>query len=58
MKTLKFLRSVAVDSIHREQGSVHDIDDKDARIVIADGAAEEFVKPVKTAPENAARKTK
>jgi len=36
---LKFLRNVAVYAEHREQGSIHDIADKDAVLLIADRAA-------------------
>jgi hypothetical protein len=39
MKKLKFLRNVAVYSIHREQGSVHEIEDNDAILLLKDGAA-------------------
>ncbi len=39
MKTLKFLRNVAVYGIHREQGSVHQIEDKESILLIADGVA-------------------
>lgn len=53
MKTLKFLRNVAVYAQHREQGSVHDIEDKDAVLLIADGAAIAFAKPEKSIPEKA-----
>jgi hypothetical protein len=57
MKSLKFLRNVAVYAIHREQGSVHDIQDRDAAQLIADGAAIPFAAPVKSAPETASAKT-
>ena len=62
MKSLKFLRNVAVYAIHREQGSVHDIEDRDAVQLIADGAAVPFTAPIETADakrpakETAARK--
>lgn len=56
MKSLKFLRNVAVYAIHREQGSVHDIEDRDAVLLIADGAAVPFTAPVKAAPETATAK--
>lgn len=46
--TLKFLRSVAVEAIHREQGSIHEIKDSDAAILLAEGAAIRC-----TAPETA-----
>lgn len=36
---LKFLRNVAVAAIHREAGTVHEIPDKDAVLLIADRAA-------------------
>lgn len=39
MKTIKFLRNVAVYAVHREAGSVHQIEDKDALQLIADRAA-------------------
>lgn len=39
MKTLKFLRNVAVYAVHREAGSVHQIHDKDAIQLIADRVA-------------------
>jgi hypothetical protein len=67
MKTLKFLRDVAVAAIHREAGSIHDIEDYPASILIGSGDAVLFEKPEKTKPEtaeskapkeNAARKTK
>ena len=57
MKSLKFLRNVAVYAIHREQGSVHDIEDRDAVLLIQDGAAELFSAPAKTVIETAASKT-
>lgn len=58
MKSLKFLRSVAVYGIHREQGSVHDIEDKDALQLIADSAAVEFAAPEKVKTETATSKAK
>ena len=36
---LKFTRNVAVYAVHREQGSVHDIADREAIQLIADGVA-------------------
>ena len=62
MKSLKFIRNVAVNAIHREQGSVHDIEDRDAILLIADGAAVSFTAPAKavvettTAPHSAKEK--
>jgi hypothetical protein len=56
MKSLKFLRNVAVYAIHREQGSVHEIQDADAAQLIADGAAILFTAPVKSTPETAVAK--
>ncbi len=56
MKKLKFLRNVAVDSIHREQGSVHDIEDKDAAQLIADGAAIIAAPEIETAAAKSAKK--
>jgi hypothetical protein len=49
MKKLKFLRNVAVYGIHREQGSVHDIEDKDAILLIQDRAAVPAKAEVETA---------
>ena len=51
MKSVKFLRNVAVNAIHREQGSVHDIEDKDADDIIAQGAGILAEKPAKEAIE-------
>ena len=56
MKSLKFLRNVAVYTIHREQGSVHDIEDRDAVQLIADGAAIPFTEPAKVLVETASAK--
>lgn len=56
MKSLKFLRNVAVYAIHREQGSVHDIQDRDAIQLIADGAAILFTQPEKAKIETATAK--
>ena len=56
MKSLKFLRNVAVYGIHREQGSVHDIEDRDSVILIADRSAELFEKPTAQVIENAIAK--
>lgn len=56
MKSLKFLRDVAVSGIHRESGTIHEIDDKDAAILIADGAAVTCEKPVKASLETAEAK--
>ena len=56
MKSLKFLRNVAVYAIHREQGSVHDIQDRDAVQLIADGVAVAFEKPLKAPTESAEAK--
>lgn len=36
---IKFIRNVAVYSEHRENGSIHEIADKDAVMLIADRAA-------------------
>lgn len=36
---LKFLRNVLVQSEHRAQGSIHEIKDSDAALLIADRAA-------------------
>lgn len=49
---IKFTRSVAVYGEHREEGSTHEIADKDALVLIADGAAT----PAKSTPETAAAK--
>ena len=56
MKSLKFLRNVAVYGIHRESGTIHEIEDRDAVLLIADGAAVAFEKPVKASPETAEAK--
>lgn len=56
MKSLKFLRNVAVYGIHREAGTIHEIEDKDSVLLIADGAAVAFEKPEKTSPETAEAK--
>ena len=56
MKSIKFLRNVAVNAIHREQGSVHDIADRDAIQLIADGVAIPFTAPAKESIETAAAK--
>ena len=56
MKTLKFLRNVAVYAVHREQGSVHDIEDHEAIQLIADGVAIQFFAPAKSATETATDK--
>ena len=50
---VKFLRNVAVYSEHREQGTVHEIKDSDAVMLIADGAAVRFAAPEKAEPETA-----
>jgi hypothetical protein len=42
MKLVKFIRSVAVDQIHRETGSEMEVSDETASILIADGAAIEI----------------
>ena len=55
---LKFLRNVLVDFVHRERGSVHDIAEKDAALLIADGAAvKDGAKPETTAAPMAAVET-
>ncbi len=46
---LKFLRNVAVYGQHREQGSVHQIEDRDAVLLIQDGAAIKSDEPIETA---------
>jgi hypothetical protein len=51
MKSIKFLRNVAVNAIHHEQGSVHDIEDKDADLIIAQGAGVLFTPPAKESIE-------
>ena len=56
MKTLKFLRNVAVYGIHREQGSVHDIEDREAIQLVADGVAIPFSAPAKAVVETASAK--
>ena len=56
MKSLKFLRNVAVYGIHREQGSVHDIEDKDAVMLVADRAADYAAAAVKETIETAEAK--
>ena len=56
MKPLKFIRNVAVYGIHREQGSVHDIEDKDAVLLVADRAADYCAAPVKAPVETATAK--
>lgn len=56
MKSLKFLRNVAVYAIHREQGSVHDIHDIDAVQLIADGVAVLATAPAKAVVETATAK--
>jgi hypothetical protein len=57
MKKLKFIRDVAVGGIHREQGSVHDIEDRDAAILIADGAAILAAEPIEKATAKPAKET-
>lgn len=56
MKTLKFLRNVAVSAIHRETGTIHEIEDKDADILIRSGDAELSEKPEKAKRETAESK--
>ena len=56
MKSLKFLRNVAVYAVHREQGSVHDIEDREAAQLIADGVAIPFYAPTKALTETATSK--
>jgi hypothetical protein len=56
MKSVKFLRNVAVNAIHRELGSVHELEDKDAAVIIAEGAGELFQKPAKETVETAVTK--
>ncbi len=55
---LKFLRNVLVYGEHREQGTIHEVKDSDAQLLIADRAAEKVTepKPEKAKPENAAFK--
>jgi hypothetical protein len=53
---LKFLRNVAVYSQHREQGSVHEIDDRDAEQLITDGAAIPAAPEIETATAKPAAK--
>lgn len=55
--TLKFLRNVAVEAIHREAGSIHEIKDSDATLLIAEGAAIQISTPEKAQPETADIKT-
>ena len=56
MKSLKFLRDVAVSAIHRESGTIHEIEDMDAALLIADGAAVPCEKLVKALTETAEAK--
>jgi hypothetical protein len=57
MKTLKFLRNVAVYGIHREQGSVHQIEDKESILLIADGVAMLTKPEIETAALKPAKET-
>lgn len=57
MKKLKFLRNVLVDAIHREQGSVHEIDDKHVVNLIRDGAAILVEEPETAAAKNPGKET-
>jgi hypothetical protein len=54
---IKFLRNVAVYAIHREQGSVHDIADRDAIQLISDGAAIPAKPEIETAAAKPAKET-
>ena len=51
--TLKFSRNVLVYGEHRAQGSIHEIKDSDANLLITDGAAVRFSAPEKAQPETA-----
>jgi hypothetical protein len=46
---IKFLRNVAVYSQHREQGSVHEIEDRDAVQLITGGSAIPAAPEIETA---------
>lgn len=50
---IKFTRSVAVYGEHREEGSIHEVKDPDAILLIADGAAVRFSAPEKVQSETA-----
>lgn len=45
MKSIRFIRDVAVHAIHREQGSVHEFEDYVANLLISDGCAIAFINP-------------
>ena len=51
--TLKFLRNVLVYGQHRAQGSIHEVKDSDATLLIADGAAVRLQGESTPAPETA-----
>jgi hypothetical protein len=55
---VQFTRTVCVQGIHREQGSVHDLDHIAAAITVADGDAVAFVTPAKAPRETAVAKPK
>jgi hypothetical protein len=55
---VQFVRTVCVQGIHREQGSVHDLDHLAAAMVVADGDAVEFIAPAKSHHETAAANQK
>jgi hypothetical protein len=55
---VQFTRTVCVQGIHREQGSVHDLDHLAAAIAVADGDAVAFITPAKAQRETAAAKPK
>lgn len=46
---IKFVRNVAVHAVHREAGSVHEIADSIASLLISDGAAVRAAQEVETA---------
>jgi hypothetical protein len=46
---IKFLRNVAVYSQHRELGSVHEVEDREAEQLITDGAAIPAAAEIETA---------
>jgi hypothetical protein len=57
MKKLKFIRDVAVKAIHREAGSIHEIEDRDADLLIAEGSAILAPAPIETATAKPAKET-
>lgn len=53
---LKFIRNVAVYGEHRERGTIHEIADKDATVLIADSAAVRTTESAAPAIETATAK--